>query len=111
MKINVSMCRAAYELLRSSPPFSHWRLPRTEEVEFLVARIPEYGTFEPPARVTISDRKNGRLATLLHTMAHEMAHLKMQRDGASFDYTHRHPTWRKLITDICNHHGFDPKCL
>lgn len=105
------MCRAAYELLRASPPFSHWRLPRAEEVEFRVARIPEYGLFETPARITISDPKNGRLTTLLETMAHEMAHLKLACDGADQSYTHRHPTFRKLIADICHHHGFDPKCL
>ena len=110
MRINVSMCRAAYEMLRASPPFSHWHLPRADEVEFLVASLPELGKFETPARITISDRKNGHLLTVLETMAHEMAHLKMERDGAS-NHTHRHPTFRKLIADICDRHGFDPKCL
>jgi len=103
------MCRAAYELLRASPPFSHWRLPRAEEIEFLVKRIPEYGLFETPDRIIISGTKNGRLSTLLETMAHEMAHLKLVH--VDQDYTHRHPKFRKLIADICDRHGFDPKCL
>lgn len=113
MRMTASLVAAAYTMLRLTPPFLRWRLPRADELEFRVSEDDHYGEFQPGEKpaIVVSNKMNGRLSTLLETVAHEMAHLKMDRGGAPGGYNHANPEFRRLIADICNHQGFDPKCL
>jgi hypothetical protein len=119
MHITPEMCRAAYEYLRTTPPFKRWKLPDGDEVEFfvdlqkkprhkdqLVAHIDYFkdGRF----RITVT-LWNDTTDLLMHTMAHEMCHMRqavlkpMDRNGS---YGHG-KDFQKMADQVCRQHGFN----
>lgn len=100
----------AYELLRVTRPFSGWRLPPADEVEFHIQRtrkqFADCEIVNGTPIIRVSAAKHAQLGTLLATMAHEMVHLhefytlpaKEVRHGATFN---------KHADRICRLHGFD----
>lgn len=101
---------AAYDYLRTTPPFKGWRLPPADEVGFHVVVDPSYSAdFSmqdglPLIRVSVAN--NGLTTTLLATMAHEMIHLRQHMTG---DREHHGPRFKRAAARICRVHGFDPK--
>jgi hypothetical protein len=74
------MLAAAYDFLRTTEPFKHWRLPESDEVGFAVVRDPaifaDFGIEKGTPIIRVSEARNGHAATLLATLAHEMCHLR-----------------------------------
>lgn len=102
------MLEAAYELLRTTPPFRGWKLPPADDVEFRVKAIPHQGEFFPPARIVISAQRVGTLDRLAVVMAHEMVHFRLQLVGSTDKEDHG-PDFQRCAARVCRHHLFDPK--
>ena len=114
LTLTPDMLAAAYELLRTTPPFRGWKLPPSSAIKFKVSRATrEFGHFAytrddgAPKHISCSDRKHGQLNTLLATMAHEMIHLHQRVSG------HKGPAhgavFQRFADRICRLHGFDRK--
>lgn len=95
----------SYELLRATRPFSAWRLPEADDVEFHVLRTRRvHGdcSREAGGFVVRISQAHSYLPSLLATMAHEMCHMRAVPDvshGSAF---------KKLAAQVCKFHGFDP---
>lgn len=107
------MLEAAYELLRTTPPFRNWRLPDPDGVSFRVISAEEdRGAFRLVRGIPIieiSKANVGLIGSLLMTMAHEMVHLYEETEHyARSDVIHS-AKWKKLAALVCRHHEFDAK--
>lgn len=108
---------AAYEYLRTTPPFRRWKLPPADEVEFHVTRHRvHYGDHDligrgQNRRHCIRASTSEGMATttnrLLMTIAHEMIHA--YQDGVtrtgSWKTTHNRE-FHRLAARVCKIHGW-----
>lgn len=122
MHLTPSILEAAYEYLRTTPPFNKWKLPHADGVEFCVdASTAEYGSYEFDLdqrknddllhRITVSSFKAKSTLHLMETMSHEMTHLHQHVAGLKTRYrdvTHG-PKFKRLATQVCKAHGFNLK--
>lgn len=115
--LNTRSLPAAYEYLRSTPPFHRWNMPHADHVVFLVISRPDfYGVYTRVLRtkdheIQISIRRVGTTETLIETMAHEMVHLSQDQDGTDTPGAeHNADFWRRWRI-VSRFHGFDPKAL
>lgn len=110
MRLTPEILEASYEYLRSTLPFRRWKLPPAEEVEFHVIRKPGlFGDCETVGDqhiIRVSTAKVGRTQTLIETMAHEMVHVRLNGLGVKSEHG---SDFRRLASQVCRHHGFDPK--
>jgi hypothetical protein len=101
---------AAYELLRTTPPFRGWRLPPGEQIRFeVVATRAIYGSHVCRAGTHViccSFRKQRTLPLLLITMAHEMIHLYEAERKERADIGHGARFWKRAKL-VCRLHGWD----
>ena len=101
---------AAYELLRTTPPFKGWKLPEADDIEFHVCRIKgaqadhEYTHGRHVLR--INALKHATLASLLSTLAHEMIHIREVNLRLRLDVAHG-KAFHRMADSVCRHHGFD----
>lgn len=104
---------AAYELLRTTPPFKGWRLPPSTEVTFKVSRSPTASAcirVGPGVRpcIEVSARSVSTLLPLVMAMAHEMTHLNEHLSGdMRADCCHGYE-YRRRAKRVCAVHRFDP---
>jgi hypothetical protein len=110
--ITADSVKATYILLKKLPPFNTWKLPSDKQIKFLVKdNFACMGELQvKPYKITIGSNHHEHFVTLVTTIAHEMAHLKLYIDGVkSF---HRHTQeFRKLTSQIGSIFGFDRKTL
>ena len=100
---------AAYELLRTTPPFLGWKLPDAGEFDFEVLRgRKNFGDCDGE-KIRISSEMHGQLGTLLATVAHEMIHLHQMRTRLETANTEHNADWHKRATRVCRLHGWDRK--
>ena len=109
------MLETSYELLRLAPPFSKWKLPHADEIEFRVTmEEEEYGEFCIYTRANTTKEKlvigisciHVRCyETLLAVMAHEMCHLREHRLKVRTTTLHG-KVFQRLADQVCRHHGF-----
>lgn len=122
----VSLCltpeilESAYELLRRTQPFNVWRLPRPDDVVFIVTASKglfgehhserQHTRFKGNHVIRISGALIGSLDTLMKVMAHEMTHM---RESQLTKYTgNAHGEVFNLLADrVCRVHGFDRKAF
>lgn len=111
------MLDAAYSFLRTTEPFSKWKLPEALWVDFQVIRSDKYlGFLIEPSQdhcllsptIQISDRCCGHTDTLLRAMAHEMIHAEQWYNGKSNRALHN-ADFKKKAKKVCEAHGWDPK--
>jgi len=115
--------KAIYSMYRSVSPFCRWGLPPSEEVYFVPMRSKinrgHYdNTWEPGdcARKVLHKIRIDRscsLEELIHTMPHEMIHLRQQRAGYSTKYKNNED-WHgkdfdKMARQVCKRFGFKLK--
>ncbi len=109
---------AAYDFLRTTPPFNGWGLPESDEIKFRVSRNNrDYGSYRWDGKqhvVTLSSNLIGYSGTLFRYLSHEMVHLHLEdidmesRTGGQ----DTHNVWfRKFAAQVCKVHGFDPKAF
>jgi hypothetical protein len=110
LRLTPDVLAAAYDFLRSTPPFKGWRLPESDDVGFHVVRDPnmyaDFGMEGGCPVIRVSEAKNGHVATLLATMGHEMCHLRQELIG---DRGHHTAAFKRMAAAVCRAHGFDPK--
>lgn len=110
LRLTPDMLAGAYEFLRTTQPFSGWRLPISDEVGFSVVRDPkkfaDFGMENGTPIIRVSESRNGYSATLLSTMAHEMCHLRQELTG---DRGHHNANFKRMAARVCRAHGFDLK--
>lgn len=116
LPLNKETLAAAYDYLRTTPPFNRWNLPDSEDVVFTVGRTEaDYGWYHKKGdrhTITASAGKIGHTQTLIEFLGHEMVHLHLELTGmesrSGGAYTHNH-AFRKCAAQVCKAHGFDPK--
>ena len=104
------MLAAAYEYLRSTPPFRGWKLPHADEVKFTVNRHPsDLGACQggPTCTIEISSVTVGHTDTMLRTMAHEMIHLRQFLHGEETRNSMHNRDFRRKSGQVCRYHGWD----
>lgn len=103
---------AAYDYLKTTPPFSHWNLPDSEDIKFKVTKHTDrYGhhcQLNAKHEVAISTRYVGRTQSLMESMAHEMIHIH-QEESRSATSSEHNAAFHKYAAVVCKYHGFDPK--
>lgn len=101
---------AVYEMLRSWPPFSRWKLPHSSEVKFHVIRSKtDFGRWWIDGdrhHVEISEKLHGAMLGLVMTMAHEMIHMR-QRIARTETRAEHNAEFHRLAKRVCAIHGFD----
>lgn len=110
--ITADSIRAVYVLLNKLPPFNTWGLPSDKHIKFAVKdKFSCMGELQvSPYKITIGINHHEHFITLVTTMAHEMAHLKLHKDGVK-GY-HRHTKeFKDLTNQIGSVFGFDRKTL
>lgn len=104
---------AAYDYLRTTPPFSGWNLPESDDVRFRVARTPKlrgwYVIDGGRHLIAISTGCVAHTETLMMTLAHELIHLFLQETGADRAGGEHSAAFHKFGRQVCAVHGFDPK--
>jgi len=100
---------AAYELLRTTPPFLGWKLPEPDDVEFTVIRTRDlYGDCDGD-KIRVSAGRHGTLNALLQTMAHEVIHLHQFRRGLNTPNTEHNADFHKRAKRVCAMNCWDLK--
>lgn len=109
---------AAYDYLRTTPPFCRWNLPDSEDVVFkLSRRRKEAGRYQWDGErhtITASIYGIGYTESLMRFMGHEMIHLYLERMGwesRAHSAEVHNAAFRKFAAQVCKHHGFDLKAF
>lgn len=104
--------QAAYDYLKTTPPFNRWNLPDGEDVRFKVMRSRDvrgwYWTEGERHWIGISSHCIGRTDSLMSTMSHEMLHLHERQTCIETKAQHSR-AFSKLAARVCGIHGFDAK--
>lgn len=86
MKLNPEIVRHAYSSLSCAYPFTKWKLPLPQEVDFQIIHDPELlGSYmwdcgeDYEHTITISSARCLFFMTMLSTLAHEMVHCSFHR--------------------------------
>lgn len=116
LHLTPEMLEAAYEYLRTTPPFNKWRLPDTDSIEFHVIKpradlLADYQWWAVDGeiahhRIRVSV-KHGKFKELIESMAHEMCHMRQRLMNTTYA-THGR-VFKRLAAQVCRHHGFDEK--
>lgn len=111
IKVTPSTIRACYDLLSALPPFSGWKKPHVDDIEFVATRQTDcYGEYEPEHIIRVSGAKNGHLDTLLRTTAHEMIHMVRACRGDP-NWDKHDEVFARMAAQVSKNMGFDPKEL
>lgn len=115
LHLTPDMLAAAYDLLRTTPPFRRWKLPAAEDVVFQVNYADYQGAHQQQLTgdrhhiLTLSTHHIGTMNKMLFVLAHEVAHMRQRIQGtASAKVQHNADFWR-LSRIICVHHCWDVK--
>ena len=116
LPLSEEMLEAAYEYLRTTPPFNKWNLPDGEDIRFHVVRardcFAKYQRDGDLHHISVSISSVAHSDTLIEKMAHEMVHLHLELTGSeskSKSPSIHNAAFRKYATRICQIHGWDPK--
>lgn len=107
VNITPTQIQRAYEFLSTLPPFHKWHLPASAGIIFKTTRSSMvFGTFDvDPPVITISTVMCKNMQDVLETLAHEMAHLKLERKGASSHAEHD-DEFKLLAKEVCDVWGW-----
>lgn len=113
LKLTPENLAACYGFLRTTLPFSRWKLPHQDEVIFKVARTRKtvgWYTFDGLKHfIYVSEGCVGTSKTLVETMAHEMVHLHEKCSGTDRSGVEHSAQFQKYADLVCRHHGFERK--
>jgi hypothetical protein len=102
---------AAYEFMRIMPPFSSYKIPPANEVEFHIVNDHRLHGWHKKNEnglhvFAISRNSIGHTASLMLYVAHEMIHLVQAERGTNTRAAHN-AEFRKIAEKVCDMHGFD----
>jgi len=114
MKLSPEVIRHLYSSLCCCYPFTKWRLPLPEEIDFQIAHDPDvlgsymYDTSaDYEHTITISSARCGHYYTMLTTLCHEVAHMSFHRQKGDKWAQHGKPM-RTRCKMIAQELGLDP---
>jgi hypothetical protein len=111
MNITPRMIESAYEFLRATPPFSGWRLPHADEVEFRVSRhrdrLAHFVEGREGPIIAVSSVNVTYPETLLRVMAHEMVHLAQWLHKTETPGAEHNAEFFRMAAKVAKAHGFD----
>lgn len=122
LHLTPAILEGAYSFLRVTPPFSRWKMPHPDELEFCVSRDRTcFGWCDDsqlrspgsPIRMVLSTACIGHTDTLIHVAAHEMVHV-YQDAGKRKLWTRNvehNADFKRRATSVARYHGFDPRAL
>lgn len=116
MRLTPEACAAVYDCLRQFAPFSGWKLPPAEQVEFSVTRDHKnFGTHvhyvgTDDHIIEVSEVNNGHFNTIVLTIAHEMVHLHQRRKRLTTKAEHN-ADFKRRAARICAELGWDAKAF
>jgi hypothetical protein len=114
MRLNPEVVKNLYASLYCCYPFTKWKMPVPEEIDFIVTADPEtmgtylYDTGEDYEHtITISSARCGHYYTVITTLAHEMIHLSFHRQKGDKWMQHGKP-FRTRCKLVAIELGLDP---
>ena len=114
MKLTPEIIRNLYSSLYCCHPFSKWKMPLPEEIEFLVTADAEtmgtylYDTGEDFEHcITISSARCGHYYTVLTTLAHECVHMSFHRQAGN-KWSQHGKDFRSRCKAVADELGLDP---
>lgn len=101
---------AAYEYLARIKPFSSWKLPVSNAVEFEINRSQMLqGEYSPdPHTIKVSSEHCKTHQAVLETVAHEMVHLHLERAGG-YGHLDHDKDFQKCAKAVCKAFGWKTK--
>ena len=108
MRLSEKQVRAVYTCLAMLPPFSTWRMPDEYRVEFRVIRSNRvFGHYDSdPHTIAISREQCQNFDDVIKTMAHEMLHLHLEREGDP-DHSEHKGVCGERSSEVCAAFGWD----
>jgi len=105
-----------YDFFRACPPFNRWRLPESDEVEFVTSPRRdlqgECAVFPDGTNViTISTALNGHFDNVASILAHEMIHLGQRIRKMETANTMHNADFTKQAKLACRRFGWDYKAF
>ena len=111
LPLTPAILEAAYDFLRTWPPFRQCKLPPSEQVEFHVTNSKKtYGQYSADHAIYISATNNGLSDTMLRTMAHEMIHQALRIKGDPKYWQHG-AKFKAHARRVCKCAGWDLKAF
>ena len=119
LPLSKEMLAAAYDFLCTTPPFSRWNLPDSEDVTFKVVKNHKifgcyYLNLDKGHTIEASCSSVAHTETLMKLMAHEMIHLHLEKMGWESKSTNanvHNKAFRRFASQVCKYHGFDQKAF
>lgn len=110
MKLTQRHLQAIYSMLVALPPFDRFNLPSDAIVQFKVNRSRmTKGLYEPdPHTISVSRQEHKDYQDVVHTVAHEMCHLALERIGEG-DHSDHGAAFNALAAECCNLWNWDFK--
>ena len=113
MKLTPEVARNLYATLCCCYPFTKWKMPLPEEIDFLIiADNDSMGTYtydtgdEYEHIVTISSSRCGHFYTVLTTLAHEAVHMSFYKQKGD-KWLHHGKEFRRRCKMVADELGFD----
>jgi len=102
---------AAYDFMRIMPPFSSYKIPPSDNVEFRIVndrRLHGWHKMNANGVHVLAMSRNGigHTATLMHFLAHELIHL-IQAERGTYTKAAHNAEFKKIAAKVCEIHGFD----
>lgn len=105
----------AYDFLRTTNPFSAWKLPTSDVIDFKIIKdsgyVGWYDIVDDVHTIAISKSLNGHMMTFIMTMAHEMIHLHQELAGSASPKSNHNIEYYRLARLVCKYHGYDFKAF
>lgn len=118
LPLTTEILTAAYDFIATTPPYSGWNLPDSDDVKFIVNRklrnkFAQYQWTGEQHSIAISAASNGHTSTLLESLGHEMIHLYLEHMGweSGGNESVHNAAFRKFAARACKFHGWDPKAF
>lgn len=103
---------AAYDYLRTTPPFKGWNLPDSDAVEFAVTkhrdREGDHNVYQRIGEhiIRVSSHLIKTTDGLMQVIAHEMIHMH-QEIAKTISRVPHNREFKRLATHVCRRHGWD----
>lgn len=117
LRLTTENLPAAYEYLRACEPFSRWKLPEADQIEFRVTRHADrFGHFddrdgkEAFTHIAISEVFVKNTQTLMEVMGHEMTHAALFYEGDA-GWARHGAAFKRKARSACRRHGWDLKAF
>ena len=113
LHITHEILSSVYDLLRLTPPFSRWKLPEADDIEFRATNCDDQALHwvavdgdKEQHVIQVSPKHHHTLQAVLASMGHEMVHVHEYNIGFRRK-THHGWKFKILADQVCKHHGFD----